>query len=473
MDRVRNCTAIDDAYGKLVNCDSLGVFYATADGEILHANDVFLKTLGYSATDLPLHVDVLTPPEYSALDEAKRNEVHWTGSGMPWKKEYVRRDGSRVPVLVGVSLVDPRQGNCICFAMDMSVPAAGAEQLQHAQAACKEAFDDFQLIYFSIDLNGTIYAINTCGAERLGYLQEELLGAPLALLIHPEDREKQQRNLTRALSRVPELQSCEIRAVCKNTEVVWLRESIRGLGGSNNSLTFVVCADITQQKRASEQLERYHNSVRSLTAKTVLTEERERRLVAVGLHDRVGHRLAGAKFKAATLMRNEAISEEVREAIDDICEEIDQAIAATRNLTSDLSSPTLYDLGLGPALQALGEHMAGYGKLEIAVHSKQMPRSMPQDTMVIVHRVARELLFNIVKHAHAQRATLTTEIAGRYLRLRVTDDGVGVPFKQLPSPSEGFGLFSIREQIREIGGSFQIAPNPDGGTQAIVAVPIE
>ena len=470
---MRDPAAINDICSGLMRTDSLGVYYATSDGQILQSNSTFLRTIGYTEADLPLHVDDLTPPEYAALDEAKRNEVHWTGSGMPWQKEYIRRDGTRVAVMVGVSLVDPRQGNCLCFAMDMSGACDPAGQRQQSQAACKEAFDDFQLIYFTIDSAGAIYAINTYGAQRLGYRQEDLLGRPLASLLHVEDRDTQQRQLARAVSCAPELQNCEVRVLRKNDEVLWLNESIRGISGAHNSLAFVVCADVTQQKRANALLERYHKQVRALTAKTVLTEERERRLVAIGLHDRVGHRLAIAKFKAATLMQRNSISPDLKRALADIGEEIDQAIAATRNLTAELSSPTLYDLGLGSALRALGDQITAYDAgLEVSVEPNQLPRAMPQDTIVILHRVVRELLFNVVKHARAKRVAVTTDLSDGHLSLMVTDDGVGISFEELPSPPEGFGLFSIREQVRETGGSFQISPLATGGTRAIVTVPI-
>lgn len=464
--------AISSTYSRLAESERLGVFYATADGEILSSNRAFLRTLGCSEADLPLHIDDLTPPEYSALDEAKHNEVHWTGSGMPWRKEYIRADGSRVPVLVGVSLVEPREGNCICFAMDISQRDGEPQHLRDAQAACKEAFDDFQLIYFTIDSAGLIYAINGYGARRLGYSQDDLLGSPLATLIHPSDREMQQKHLHRAVATPPALQNCEIRAVCKNQDVLWLRASMRGIQGTDNSLAFVVCADITHQKAHDEQLEQYQNKLRALTAKTVLSEERERRSVAIGLHDRVGHRLACAKFRAATLLARESIPPEIKGAIDDICTEIDEAIDATRDLTADLSSPTLYDLGLCSALRALGEQTKRYRDLEIRVECSRLPASISQDTVVILHRVARELLFNIVKHAQAKRALIEVQATQEQLQLIVSDDGIGFATQACTPPPEGFGLFSIREQIRELKGNFHIGCGANGGTRAVATVRI-
>jgi len=469
MNSRRNELAITNAYKNLLDSDAIGVFHATDDGEIMEANSVFLDTLGYSNKDLPLHVNDLTPAQYSALDESKRDEVHWTGSGLPWQKEYIRKDGSLVPVLVGVSLVDPRQGNCICFAMDISALQHHNEQVKDV---CKEAFDDFDLIYCTVDSNGTIFGINTYGAKAFGYLQEELLGSTLNSLIRPEDREKQNNELSQALSDTEKLHTCELQAVCKDNKTIWLRQSLRGIkAGSNTSLAFIICADITSQKKAEEQLILYHNKVRTLTAKTVLAEEKERRDLAIGLHDRVGHRLAIAKLRAS-MLKSESFSNQFHSAISEICDEIDAAIDATRDLTSVLGSTTLYDLGLGPATETLAERISSYADFKTVVTWNEIPKSIPQNTSVIVLRVVRELLFNIVKHAKAKAVKIKMEVLNKYLHLEVVDDGIGIKVDQLQEVSDGFGLFSIHEQVREISGHFQIGEGNNGGTKAYVVVPI-
>lgn len=107
-------------YRSLFDSNIVGVMAADIDGNITAANDLFLKMVGYERADLPLRWDLMTPPEWRHLDEAKIRELAATGAGTPWEKEYLRKDGSRVPILVGAVLLEKTRGDCIALVLDLT-----------------------------------------------------------------------------------------------------------------------------------------------------------------------------------------------------------------------------------------------------------------------------------------------------------------------------------------------------------------
>src|SRR5246127_4451011 len=91
---------------RLFDANIIGIFIWGLEGQILEANDAFLRMLGYDREDLAsdrLHRTGLTPPEWRACTERAVAEVEMTGTVQPFEKEYLRKDGSRVPVLLGAA----------------------------------------------------------------------------------------------------------------------------------------------------------------------------------------------------------------------------------------------------------------------------------------------------------------------------------------------------------------------------------
>jgi len=107
----------------LVDANIIGICIAHLDGRIIEANDAYLDLVGYSRADVEagrLSTTVLTPPEFGWADERARAQLKATGSYAPYEKEYVRKDGSRVPVLAGGTFLEPTQQLTMSFVLDLT-----------------------------------------------------------------------------------------------------------------------------------------------------------------------------------------------------------------------------------------------------------------------------------------------------------------------------------------------------------------
>lgn len=224
---------------------------------------------------------------------------------------------------------------------------------------------------------------------------------------------------------------------------------------------------------ANEQLERQvaerTAALRRLASEQCLVEARERRAIAEDLHDHLGQSLAFVRARLRQL-QGDVVFGGHNAALEELLDLMDQSIAYTRSLTFELSPPVLYELGLGPALDWLGEQYARKHQLKIAVRDR-CRRDLPDDLRVLFFKSARELLHNVVKHARASRATVDLSCNGDMIVLEVADDGCGFVRASGPDLPRDytFGLFSLEERLRQLGGRLEIDTTPGAGTRVRLA----
>ena len=118
----------------LVDANIIGVVFWDMSGGISEANDAFLRLSGYSRQDVragALRWTDMTPPEYRAVDETALEELKRTGINTPFEKEYIRKDGRRVPVLIGSATLDGAREEGVSFVLDLSQRKQAEEQMRH------------------------------------------------------------------------------------------------------------------------------------------------------------------------------------------------------------------------------------------------------------------------------------------------------------------------------------------------------
>ncbi|NOJ48464.1 PAS domain S-box protein [Bradyrhizobium archetypum] len=141
--------ARDKKIRRLVDANIVGVIFWELDGRILEANDAFLKMLGYEREDLAsgrVNRTDLTPPEWRHRDLRTVAELKRMGTVQPFEKEYFRKDGSRVPVLVGGTMLEQNQNQGVGFVLDLT-------ERKQAEEALRQSEERFRtLVQFSFDV---------------------------------------------------------------------------------------------------------------------------------------------------------------------------------------------------------------------------------------------------------------------------------------------------------------------------------
>ncbi len=313
------------------------------------------------------------------------------------------------------------------------------------------------------------------GAEKIfGYSRKEVLDQPISRLQSPEciarfpvivERLRQKRSGS----------TSELNLLRKSGDQFPAIFSAYPIFNDKNEMIAIleVVIDITEQKKAEEKLLQYQDQLRSLSSQLVLTEERERQYIATELHDRIGQSLALSKIKLAQL-RTKLDTPDTTALLDSIRELMDETIQDTRSLSFELSPPVLHKLGLEAAIEWLAEQFQERYRIHIVFECDQNDTRLTDDVSVLLFRAVRELVLNIVKHADASRIFILFR-KDNHIRIIIQDDGVGFNVTETESDvnrNAGFGLFSIRERLRNLGGYLQLNSRPDEGTVAILVMPL-
>jgi len=151
------------------------------------------------------------------------------------------------------------------------------------------------------------------------------------------------------------------------------------------------------------------------------------------------------------------------------------AVKDTRHLIFELSSPTLYELGLGAAISEWIEHkIKPHHNLDVELVDKLELNCINLDQNTVLFRSVRELLTNIVKYARADKVSVLLEQEDNAVRVTVKDNGIGFNPEQIRrnvSTEGGLGLFSIEERMTDLGGSMVINSRVHHGTTIILTAP--
>jgi len=210
-----------------------------------------------------------------------------------------------------------------------------------------------------------------------------------------------------------------------------------------------------------------------MSFEAAIAEERERRRLAIELHDRIGQPLALAEIRL-TAVRGE-LNGDVRAAVDAAVALLEQAIIEKRALIFDLGPPILYDLGLSEALAWLAEDSGTRFGITLQVADDGSEKPMDDNTKAIFFRAVRELVMNVRKHAGVTTATVSLTRNVDELAIVVEDRGVGFDVDAPASSKQrdAFGLLSVQEQIARVGGTMQIVSVPGQGTRVSMQVPLQ
>jgi signal transduction histidine kinase len=239
----------------------------------------------------------------------------------------------------------------------------------------------------------------------------------------------------------------------------------------------IFAGDITAFKQAEEalresnvELEHRTRQLQKLALELTQTEERERRRMADILHDDLQQIIAAAKFHLSIMrnrVRHDAALQELAAQVEQMLKE---ALDKSRSLSHELSPAVLHHSDLTEVLSWLADQMRSQHGLLVHVRAP-VPMCLASDIIAaLLYRTARELLFNVVKHARVNKAAMGIRRHGLWVCLSVSDRGAGFDPQELAA-ARGYGLLGIRERIELLGGCVKTHSAKGKGSTFFIAVP--
>jgi len=233
----------------------------------------------------------------------------------------------------------------------------------------------------------------------------------------------------------------------------------------------MVVMDLTERKRAEQQLRESEERLRYLSAQLLIAQENERKLIANEIHDSLGSSLGAIKFRMEQVLQKGGIGDP-----GNIIPSIQKAIEESRRIQMALRPSSLDDLGILPTLNwFFREFQQTYSSIRIETKININENDVPDHLKTVIYRICQEAFNNIAKHSKAKVTTLFLRKTDR-IELVIGDDGQGFNLGEKLSPknhNRGLGLTSMRERAELTGGSFAIESIQGSGTSIRVSWPLE
>lgn len=395
-------------------------------------------------------------------------------SGSPIEREVLHTDGSfyLIRIMPYRTPEDNPDGLILTFS-DVTSLRRAEEQTRRLATAVRAAND--AVILFN--LNGMIEFWNSGAETMYGWREAEVMKKNLRDIV-PADRFQELFDSIRNLKAGETISSFESQRLTRDGGVldIWLTAAPVVNSAGKVEAFATVERDITDRKRAekelktlNEALEKRAEQLRFLASELTLAEQHEQHRLAQILHDGLQQILVGAKFQVALLEHNKDVPQ-VAAAVTNL---IDEAINTSRSLTAELGPPILHRAGLIPGLKWLVDWMnAKYGfRVDLAV--PETLEQLPESVFILLFQAARELLFNVVKHAGVKSAHVEVKGAEGFIQLIVEDKGAGFDTSTLTAGTnpKGIGLLSLRERLNMLGGSMDIDSSPGSGSRFLITMP--
>lgn len=191
---------------RLVDSDIIGIVIWELDGTLIDANDAFLRMVQYDRDDLNAGLDwlAMTPPEWQevhAREEAE--ELMTTGKMQARKKEFFRKDGSRVPVLIGAACFEGQSTQGVAYILDLTERKSGEAALRDRERELAKLVDTVPVQLWSVAPGGDPAYINKTMTDYIGLKLEDFdadggLPSAIQTIVHPDDRAGLLQGLTQS-----------------------------------------------------------------------------------------------------------------------------------------------------------------------------------------------------------------------------------------------------------------------------------
>jgi len=309
---------------------------------LAYANVAAAALTGYSVKELlALNPWQTVHPQFrESLREALRKSFSDPDQLPPRGLELkiLTKSGEERWIEYNADLVEWEGGRAVLgTAYDVTERKQAEQALRDSEERYRVMYQDNPSMYFTVDAAGKVLSVNQFGAEQLGYRPEELTGTPVIDVFYDEDKEQIARQLRLCIEAPGKMSHWECRKVCKDGQVVWVKEAARATSDVNGELiVLIVCEDITERRRMEEELRKAREE---LEGKVELQMQRGRaygltfreltvlHLVAAGNSDRdiadklgispltVSKHVANILSKMGASSRSEASARAVREAL--------------------------------------------------------------------------------------------------------------------------------------------------------------
>ncbi len=362
-------------------------------------------------------------------------------------------------------------GATTMMVLEFALLTSLVDRLQKQRALLDELFEQAPQAIALKNSDNQVVRVNREFTRIFGYDSQEVLGRSLADLIVPEELLQEAKRTVDLAAQGQRVDADVVRQRKDGSRLHTSMTAVPVRVPGRQIVAFSIYRDITQRKRAEEELQHSFTRLRELAARLQSVREEERAKVAREIHDELGQALTAIKIDLASLIpRLRAHQTRELEKVESILRLVDQTILSVRRIATELRPAILDDLGLVAAVEWAAE--------EFEARTGTWCRlDLPDDDIVIdperataIFRIFQETLTNVLRHAEATRVDVRLSKSDGDIVLEVRDNGRGIAEAQLLSGGS-LGILGMRERALLLGGALIISGAPGNGTMVMLRIP--
>ncbi len=248
-----------------------------------------------------------------------------------------------------------------------------------------------------------------------------------------------------------------------------------GIGAALIVILLLILLFLRMQSRknsiiAQQKIQKLEDEKKLMAAQSVMVgQEKERERIARELHDGIGVLLSTASihFSSVEEKSDEATSEMLQKAN----KLLKDASREVRQISHNMMPGVLSKFGLEEAIEDLCEDVEEAGDMTVDLHLSLDEERLPENMEIMIYRIIQEMLNNAIKHAQASKVNLSLIRRDEEILIAFKDDGVGFDEASLPH-GKNIGLSGIRSRIEYMGGRIELLSQPGKGTSYSIAIPV-
>ena len=347
--------------------------------------------------------------------------------------------------------------------------AANSFSVQSEGPDVSDVLDALPFYVLLVDDDHRILKANKAVQAQFGLEPEQIVGQYCPKVIHGLDEPWYACPLEEAVEKGASVE----RVAFDEASGRWIRSVVyptRRQTRDGKGIFFHMVADVTDEKRAEEEVISSREQLRSLSAHLESVREAERTKVAREVHDELGQILTALKIDLSWLARRLSSEQALLEKVESVKQLLDTAIQTVKRISVELRPGVLDDLGLGAAIEWQGQDFEK--RTEIAFEFQSGPKDIvvDRDCSTALFRILQEALTNVVRHANASRVKVSLGQEDGTTVLKIADNGRGIREIEL-SCATAFGLIGMRERARSLGGDLLVSGSRREGTTVVATIP--
>lgn len=335
---------------------------------------------------------------------------------------------------------------------------------QEYKTIIQGALDGFVML----DSRGRFLDVNDTYSHLIGYSRDELLKMSISDVEAMENQEDTARRIQKVMRTGSD--RFETRHRRKDGMLVDIDVSANyvDIGGGR---FYSFYRDITEHKKAENELRRSGEQLRSLAYSLQSAREGERKRIARDIHDELGQTLTALNIKLSCIeemldLDQKPILDQTREALS----LVESTIDTVQRISSDLRPTILDDLGIVAAIESHANQFQDKSGIKCLMTFHPDKIVLEKSLAAELFRICQEALTNVWRHAKATRVDISLRKADDKLVLQIFDNGKGISKEEITDPCS-VGLTGMRERVYPWYGNVQIVGVPNKGTTVTVVVP--